>query len=96
MAKYLHECNGERFEIDVDGLRLVAGQPATCFIARISTLNGKQPVWMVEKGLCRREIYGQTETWALKNARDFLEREDWIVEDEPVRRGHHQPELMSV
>jgi hypothetical protein len=96
MAKYLHEFNGEQFEIDVDGLKPAADEPATCFIARISTVNGKRPVWMVERGLCRREVYGHTETWALKNARAFLEREDWIVEDEPVRRGHHEPELMSV
>jgi len=51
---------------------------------------------MVEHGLCRREIYGQTEIWALKNARAFLDREDWIVEDEPLRRGHHHPDLLAV
>jgi len=96
MAKYLHQFNGEQFEIDVDGLKPAADHPPTCFIARISTVSGHRPVWMVEKGLCRREIYGQNELWALKNARAFLEREDWIVEDEPVRRGHQNPDLLAV
>jgi len=96
MAKYTHEFKGKRFEIDIEGLKLSETCPPTCFIARISTATSRHPVWMVENGLCRREIYGQTEVWALKNARAFLEREDWIVEDEPVRRGHHHPDLVAV
>jgi hypothetical protein len=96
MAKYIQEFNGERFEIDVDGLRLGAGQPATCFIARISTVNGKRPVWMVENGLCRREIYGRTEVWARRmlvppGTRGRLDRRR-----RASSRGHHEPELISV
>jgi hypothetical protein len=85
MARYLHESQGQRFEIDIDGLTLTTGDTARCFVARIRNITGETPVAVLEKGTSRRDFFGQTEPWALKNARDLLDWGCWIVENEPVR-----------
>jgi len=92
MSKYLHECKGERFEIDVDGLRLDDARAPQCFIARIRKVSGTRPKVVVEKGRRRREVYGHTEAWALRNAQVVLDCGNWTVENEPVRRfaGHSE------
>ncbi len=96
MTKYQHECNGARFEIEVDGLTLSDESPARFFVAHIRKVGGEKSAIVVEKGTCQREVYGQTEAWALKNAKALVDRENWTMEDEPVRRVAHLPEPMSV
>jgi hypothetical protein len=79
VSTYGYEHNGERFEIEVNGLRVDIGSPSQCFIARIKKVSGDHPVTVVRKGNHHREIYGQTETWALRNARALLDRENWTL-----------------
>jgi hypothetical protein len=81
VSTYVYVHNGERFEIDVDGLRVDADSPSQCFIARIKKVSGDHPVTVVRKEGHHREIYGQTETWALRNARALLDRDSWTVAD---------------
>jgi hypothetical protein len=77
----MYDHNGERFEIDIDGLRfdVEEGSSSHCFIARITLIRGDHPVTVVRKEDHHREIYGQTETWALRNARAVLDRDNWTV-----------------
>jgi hypothetical protein len=95
MAKYQHECRGTRFDIEVDVLKLADDRPARFFIARIRKTE-QAAAAIVEKRSCQREVYGQSEAWALKNARALLDCENWTVDDEPVRRLTHDPEPMAV
>jgi hypothetical protein len=86
MAKYVHDCQGQHFEIEVDGLTLSESGPPECFIARIKRVSDGEPKTVAEKGTSRRTFYGHTEPWALKNAQDLLDHGNWTVEEEPVRR----------
>ena len=71
MTRYFHEVNGEVFQIDVCAIPGTAEGVAQFFVAYINRFDGSRLV-PVTNGHGRREVYGPTEAWAVRNARDVL------------------------
>ena len=72
MAHYMHDVDGQLFVIDVFPVILpgeIAGQFFEAHIGRL----GPTGLVPVANGLGRNEVYGPTEAWAVRNARDLLD-----------------------
>lgn len=80
MAQYQHDMHGQQFQIEVTP-RTVNGDDRI-FVARIDRLSEGRLV-AVRQHDGRREVYGSSELWALRNAKALLEsgawREDHVV-----------------
>jgi hypothetical protein len=74
MAHYHHDLHGQQFQIDVTPRK--ADGDDLIFVARIDRiLNGRLIAVRQHDG--RREVYGSSEAWALRNARALLDGGAW-------------------
>lgn len=71
MTRSFHEVNGEVFEIDVCAMSWANDGVAQVFVAYVSRFD-RTALVPVTNALGRREVYGPTEAWAVRNARDLL------------------------
>ncbi len=76
MTRYFHEVNGEIFEIDVCAMSWANDGVAEFFVAYVSRFD-RTALVPVTNTLGRREVYGPTEAWAVRNARDMLASNTW-------------------
>lgn len=76
MTRYFHEVNGEIFEIDVCAMSWANDGVAQLFVAYVSRFD-RTALVPVTNALGRREVYGPTEAWAVRNARDMLASNTW-------------------
>lgn len=71
MSRYFYEVHGQMFEIHVCAAGGADDAVLPFFVACTSRIDGCRLV-PVTNALGRREVYGPTEAWAVRNARDLL------------------------
>jgi outer membrane protein assembly factor BamB len=74
MAQYQHEVHGQQFQIEVTP-RPVNGDDRI-FVARIDRISDGRLIAVRQRD-GRREVYGSSELWAMRNARAVLESGVW-------------------